>query len=56
MLPPHGAWVIETSCAVLPSGDEIYLSDTTCLSVSVSVTGKMSWGHITPVRMVGRLT
>ena len=26
------------------------------LSVSVSVTGKMSWGHITPVRMVGRLT
>ena len=24
-------------------------------SVSVSVTGKMSWGHITPVRMVGHL-
>ena len=26
------------------------------LSVSVFVTGKMSYGHITPVRMVGRLT
>ena len=25
------------------------------VSVSVYVTGKMSWGHITPVRMVGRL-
>ena len=26
MLPPHGAWVIEASPVVLPSGDEIYLS------------------------------
>ena len=25
-------------------------------SVSISVTGKMSWGHITPVSLVGRLT
>ena len=25
------------------------------VSVSVYVTGKMSWGHITPVRKVGRL-
>ena len=31
------------------------LTEAICICISVYVTGKMSWGHITPVRMVGRL-